>query len=187
MFWVFICTVHLTVCSYRVTYTSQSEFIFYRCLNVKELLARIRSEIWSLSDCKWARMQSLTIQEHTVTGLQHLTICSCHVRYVLQSESMLYSCLNMKELLARSWRKIWSLSDCNWTRTQNHLFLKINGWEFVYKLSGSGFNSSCSHLNFRFRTWFEQGVPWYSANHRVWIHSETLTWHGKNIQLNVYW
>ena len=30
---------------------------------------------------------------------------------------------------------------------------------FVYKLSASGFEPSCSHLNFRFRACFEQGVP----------------------------
>ena len=50
-----------------------------------------------------------------------MTVCSCHVTYAFQSESTLYSCLNVKELLARSRRKIWSLSDCNWTRTHDHL------------------------------------------------------------------
>ena len=40
----------------------------------------------------------------------------------------------------------------------------------------------CSHLNFRFRTCFVQGVPWHSGNYRVWIHSETCTWHDKNMQ-----
>ena len=44
------------------------------------------------------------------------------------------------------------------------------------------FESRCSHLNFRFRACFEQGVPWHSGNYRVWIHSETRTWHDKNIQ-----
>ena len=29
--------------------------------------------------------------------------------------------------------------------------------------------SSCSHLNFRFRPCFEQGVPWHSGNYRVWF------------------
>ena len=29
---------------------------------------------------------------------------------------------------------------------------------------------------------FEQGVPWHSGNYRVWIHSETCTWHDENIQ-----
>ena len=54
----------------------------------------------------------------------HLTIYSCHVTYAFQSKSTLYSCLNVKELLARSRCKIWSLSDCNWTRTHNHLVHK---------------------------------------------------------------
>ena len=34
------------------------------------------------------------------------------------------SCLNVKELPARSRREIWSLSDCIWTRTLNHLVHK---------------------------------------------------------------
>ena len=58
----------------------------------------------------------------------------------------------------------------------------LNGWVFVYQLSGCGFESSCSHFTFRFRACFEQGVPWHSGNYRVWIHSETRTWHDKNIQ-----
>ena len=41
--------------------------------------------------------------------------------HAFQSESTLYSCLNVKELLARSRHEIGSLSDCNWTRTHNHL------------------------------------------------------------------
>ena len=48
----------------------------------------------------------------------------CHVTYAFQSESTLYSFLNVKELLARSRHEIWSLSDCNWTRTHNHLVHK---------------------------------------------------------------
>ena len=34
------------------------------------------------------------------------------------------SCLNVKELLARSRREIGSLSDCNRTRTRSHLVYK---------------------------------------------------------------
>ena len=33
-------------------------------------------------------------------------------------------CLNAKEILAWSRHEIWSLSDCNWTRTHNHLVHK---------------------------------------------------------------
>ena len=58
-----------------------------------------------------------------------------------------------------------------------------NDWVFVCELNSSGFESSCSHLNFRFRTCFEQGVPWNSGNYRVSIHSETRTCHDKNMQL----
>ena len=33
-----------------------------------------------------------------------MTVCPCHIRYAFQSESTFYSCLNVKELLARSRR-----------------------------------------------------------------------------------
>ena len=54
-----------------------------------------------------------------------MTVCSCHVTYGFQSESTLYSWLNLKELLAQSRREIWSLRDCNWTRTHSHLIRKV--------------------------------------------------------------
>ena len=57
-----------------------------------------------------------------------------------------------------------------------------NGWVFVNEVSGSAFESSRSHLNFRSCACFKQGVPWHSGNYRVWIHSETSMWHDKNIQ-----
>ena len=53
-----------------------------------------------------------------------LTVCSYHVTYAFQSESTLYSCLNVKELLARSRCEILNLIDCNWTRTHSHLVHK---------------------------------------------------------------
>ena len=62
-----------------------------------------------------------------------------YVTYAFQSESTLYSCLKVKEPLARSRRKIWRLSDCNWTQTGQ---TGQNGWVFVYKLSGCGFEYS---------------------------------------------
>ena len=42
----------------------------------------------------------------------------------VQSESTLYSCLNVKELLAWNRHHIWSLKECNGTRTHNHLVRK---------------------------------------------------------------
>ena len=35
---------------------------------------------------------------------------------------------------------------------------------FVYEVSACGFESRCSHLNFRFCACFEERVPWYSGN-----------------------
>ena len=54
----------------------------------------------------------------------HLTVCSFHIRYPLQSQSTLYIWLNVKELLPRNRRNISRLSDCNGTRTNNHLVHK---------------------------------------------------------------
>ena len=60
----------------------------------------------------------------TLLVLRVVAICSCHVTDAFQSEFTLNSCLNVKELVARSTREIWDLNDCNWTRTQNHLVCK---------------------------------------------------------------
>ena len=43
---------------YHVTYTFQIESTFHSCLNVKELLAWSRRNIWSLSDCNRIRTHS---------------------------------------------------------------------------------------------------------------------------------
>ena len=67
-----------------------------------------------------------------------LSVCSHHVTHAFQSESTFYICLNVKELLMRNRRGIWSLSDCNGTRTHKHtLFVNehSNDWLFVYELS----------------------------------------------------
>ena len=50
-----------------------------------------------------------------------MTVCSLSCTCTSQSESTLYSCLNVKDFIAQSRNKICNLSDCNWTRTQNHL------------------------------------------------------------------
>ena len=76
---------------------------------------------------------------------------SCHVHV---SEWM-----NVKEPLAQNRHGIWSLGDCNRTQVHNHLVCKwtlnhlatlvrLNGWVFVYEVSGCGFKSRCSLLNF---------------------------------------
>ena len=84
-----------------------------------------------------------------------MTVCSYHVRYAFQSESTLYGCLIVKELLARNRCKIWSLIDYNGPSTKwlcvrvplQSLKLQISCLFrarssltlFVYELSGCGF------------------------------------------------
>ena len=51
-------------------------------------------------------------------------LCYYDVIYAFQSESTLYSCLNIKELLTQNRRDIWSLSDSNGIRIHNHLVRK---------------------------------------------------------------
>ena len=46
---------------------------------------------------------------------------------------------------------------------------------------------SCSHLNFRFPAWFEQGVPWRLGNYRVWFHPDMRAWDDKNIHGRPVW
>ena len=49
-----------------------------------------------------------------------LTLCSYHVTYAFQSKFTLYSCLNVKELLARSRREIRTHNHLIYKRTLNH-------------------------------------------------------------------
>ena len=60
-----------------------------------------------------------------------------HVTYAFQSESTLYSCLNVQKHLARNRRDIWSLRDSNGIRTSLAKMFSI------CLLSGCGFESRC--------------------------------------------
>ena len=54
----------------------------------------------------------------------YLTLPSYRVTYGFQTESRIYICLNIKELLAPNSRDIWSLSDCSETRNHSQLVQK---------------------------------------------------------------
>ena len=58
---------------------------------------------------------------YRITLLKLLTVCYYYDKYEFQSESTLYSCLNVKEPLARNRRVIWRLSNSNGIWTHNHL------------------------------------------------------------------
>ena len=83
-------------------------------------------------------------------------------------------CLNVMELLARSRCQIWSLSDSNAIWTNNHLVCKRT-LNHLAKLT--------KWLSFVVSTYL-YGAFDSQANYRVWIHSETRTWHGNKTQSN---
>ena len=135
-----------------------------------------------------------------------LTVYFYHVMYtwIHVSESTLYSCLNVKELLAQNRHGIWSLSECNRNQIHNHLVCKrtlnhlaklvwLNGWVFVYKLSGCGFKSYCSNLNFlniyqssKFQVFRETNGPFPYSFVVSNLHLETNgSWFESNWQLYV--
>ena len=95
VFWVIICTVHLTVYSCHVTYAFQRESTHYICLNANELLARSRHQIWSLSDCNWTRTQNHLVCKRTHNHLTKLTkLLSCVLSIYLHGpfDCMFLSC-----------------------------------------------------------------------------------------------
>ena len=79
--------------------------------------------------------------------LLRMTVFSCHVTYAFQSKSRLCSCLNVKELLPQIRREIWSLSDCNCTRTHDHL-VHERTLNHLAKLTNENCLLNCSQFGF---------------------------------------
>ena len=141
----------------------------------QEVLTKISyTVIWNptpkinfLEACNYPENKSV-LRSFLFHGYHHRlwTVCSCHVTYAFQSESILYSYLNVKELLARSRLEIWlRLRDCNWIRTQNHLIRKrtkasLAKWLSVrLRTKWSWFRVKMQPLSFQV---FHQLVPWVS-------------------------
>ena len=119
-----------------------------------------------MSDCNWTRTHNHLVHKRTHNHLAHkrtLNHCIWTCCYI-----QAYSQMHRADEYSKHSSIIWPI----WP----------NSLVFVYELSGCGFESSWSHLNFRFLVCFQQGVLWHSGNYRVWILSEMRTWHDKNIQ-----
>ena len=121
--------------------------------------------------CLWVRVQLQSLK---------LRFCTCFVQRI-PSDSRNY------KVWIHSEKGTWHDKNMQWkdNHSQHSLIIWpvwLIGWVFNYELSGCGFKPSSSHLNFRFLTCFEQGVSWHSGNYRLWIHSETRTWHDQNIE-----
>ena len=159
MLWVLICTLNLTVCSsYHVMYAFQSESTLYSCVNVKELLARNTSQlIYRLSGCGFeSRCSHLNIRyracfEQGVFDIQSAMECGFTLKCVPDMIKKTYRQMHCTNKYSQHSPIIWPV----W----------LNGWVFVYELSGCGFVSPCSRLSFRYHACFEKGVSWHSGNY----------------------
>ena len=83
---------------------SQTDFI-RTCVSASSSrlnsLKYLATKIWDVVPYDIASVENLNSFKKNIT-----IVCSYHVTYVFQSEPKLYSCLNVKELLARSRRHI---------------------------------------------------------------------------------
>ena len=87
--------VHLSVCSYHLTYVFQNKFTLYSRLNSKVLLDQKRVKIWSLRDCNWTQTDNHFVCKRTLNHLAKLSKwLSCIVTIYLYDtfKCMLLSC-----------------------------------------------------------------------------------------------
>ena len=92
---------------------SMYSFLYINCL--VEYIAFF-DQFWALGNTISCSNSSLVMILKLLPP--NLIVCSCHVTYAFQSESTLYSYLNVKELLVRSRREIWRWSNCNFLDIQ---------------------------------------------------------------------
>ena len=105
--------------------------------------------------------------------------CPCHVTYTFKSEPHVHSCLNVKELLARNRREIWSLSDCNGIRTHNHLVCKCSFTQSVIRVEHRSQFERCNV----WRPLFDATFIWCIG--RISTESDWhYSWHWKGLLAN---
>ena len=69
-------------------------------------------------------VKTMTWRQKNYQYSQSMTVYFYHLTYAFRVSLHSWGCLNAKELIARNRRGIWRLSDCNRTRTHNHLLRK---------------------------------------------------------------
>ena len=166
--------VHLTVCSYHVTYTFYSECTLCRWLIVKDLFDQNRCDHGSAECrctlkhvCDMIRTHSQMhhadkySQNNSFIWLVLLNACGFQFHHSYLNLRYRSSWKQRSSLTFRQLRNIDSLLNAYMT------WWKLNSWVFVYNLNGCGFESRWSHLNFRCRVCFEQEVLWHSSNYIV--------------------
>ena len=111
---------------YYLRLKRSSWYIFIYCSDINLFLINYA---WCKLSNTW-----LLLFENNFSSIT-MTVCSYHVTYAFQTESTLYICLDVKELLARNRPDVESLSGCNVTQTYNHLVRKRTLSHFAKWLS----------------------------------------------------
>ena len=108
-----------------------------KCLRVRTLFLSHKLQIWRLN-----AKEFLDIQANRECRFTLKLVCDMIITYSQMHHTDKYS---------QHSSIIWPVC--------------LNGWVFVYELSGCGFESRSSQLNFRYDACFEQGVSWQSGNY----------------------
>ena len=103
-------------------------------LNVKEILARSRHQIWSLSDSKVIRTQNHLVRKRTLNHLAKLRLQTKWLWFEFMLSFMVFilwverfvnkTSVNVILIFVKKGSDIWNLSDCNEFWTKNHLTQK---------------------------------------------------------------
>ena len=128
----------LIVCSYHVTSAVQRESTLYSCLKVKELHARSRLEIWSLSDFKGNWTHNHLVRKQTFNHIAKLAwnmpvwlngwmfvyelsgCCSSHLYMLIYC---LFSDHKVSILLTNNLQTNWIFSKSNFTKHKKDMYV----------------------------------------------------------------
>ena len=99
---------------------------------------------------------------------KNMALANLSIYYTWKNVKSTYN-NNKFKISAPTWNETFDLPDgsFNISEIQDHIEYIIKKHEtigenapiLIYELNACGFESRCSHLNFRFRACFEQGVP----------------------------
>ena len=136
-------------------YAFQSESTLYSYLNVKELLARNRHDIWSPNDCNGTR-----IHKHLVCKRSN----GCGFTLNIDFRVWIHSEMRMCDMI-RTYSQM-HLTDKYLQHSSIIWPVWLNGWVFLYKLVGCGFNPRYIYLNVRYRSYSIELYRTYSSKIR---------------------
>ena len=128
------------------------------CLNVRELLVQSRCDVWSLGDCngfKSGQMIDLCCEYLSVLCIRLYDIIMSRMSFRVNPHSIVEMHRTDKYLQIHH-----TNPRTNSYSQHSSIILRVwlNGWMFVYKLSGCGFESHCCHLKSNVYIWIPTSI-----------------------------